>query len=130
MRPLVTLFAVLFAVFAMHGITGHERPHGCTVGTASPVVGLGGLADHGHPGSAAAPVDDSHGEPSPHQDHGLESGVCLTLLSLLAGLLTLLLRRGCQARPLCVLRRVGVGLLPRSRPADPPCLHRLSIMRC
>lgn len=130
-HPLVTLFAVLFAVFAMHGLASRGLAHGGSAATAMPVVVSGdGHADLDHVDGTAALDKRGDGGPSPDQDHDLDGGVCLALLCLFAGLLALMLRKGRRVRPRFVLRRVTAGLLPRGRPADPPCLHRLSIMRC
>ena len=128
MRPLVTLFAVLFAVFAMHGLASHDRAHGGDAVTALPVVAGDGFADPRHGHGTTAPDNPDAGEQSP--DHDLGGGVCLALLGLFAALLALVLRKVLDPRSLFALRRVAVGLLPPGRAADPPCLHRLSIMRC
>ena len=131
---MVTLLAVLFAVFAifaMHGLASHELAHGGSAATALPVVGVDdGQADGDHVHATTAPDDKGAGERSPDQGHDLGSGACLALLCLLGGLLALVLRRGLHARPCLVPRSITGGLFPRGRPADPPCLHRLSILRC
>ena len=134
-HPLVTLFAVIFAVFAMHRLASHELAHGGSAAKAMPVVvaGEGNADPDHHPHGTTAADKKGDGEPSPStaQDDDLDGGVCLaSLLCLFAGLLALVLRSGLPARPLLVLRGVTVGLPPAGRPADPPCLHRLSIMRC
>lgn len=134
------LLPVLFAIFAMHGLASHGLAHGGRAATALPVVSAGDgqsgprhvhgtTAPHNLHGTTA-PHKERGSEPAPDQDHDLDGGVCLALLSLLAGVLAYALRAGLHARPTLLLRSGIVRLLPRGRPARPPCLHRLSIMRC
>jgi hypothetical protein len=124
-----TLFAVLFAVFAMHGLASHDLAHGSTAPSAVPGVVADSHvgSEHGHAGTQEP---DRNREPSPGQDGHLDGSMCLALLCLLAALLALALRRGVQTRPLIILRRRANELLPRGRPAEPPCLYRLSILSC
>lgn len=125
------LLPVLFAIFAMHGLASHGLAHGGRAATALPVVSAGdGQSGPRHVHGTTAPHEEPGGEPAPDQDHDLDGGVCLALLSLLAGVLAYALRAGLHARPTLLLRSGTVRLLPRGRPARPPCLHRLSIMRC
>lgn len=128
-HPWSTLAAALFAVLAMHGLSSHELAHGASATAAVPVAAAAaGHVDLEHRHGVNAPGEQGEDGPSPDRD--VEGGVCLALLCLLAGLLALRLRRGLRPCPPWVLRRVNLGLLSAGRPADPPCLHRLSIMRC
>ena len=122
---------MLFAVLAMQGLTSHELAHGGSPATALPVI----VADDGHADpeyvdAKTGPAATGGSEPSPAPEHDLDGGVCLALLCLFAVLLSLVLHRGLHAHPSLVPRRVSDGLVRRGRPADPPCLYRLSIMRC
>ncbi|WP_329378413.1 DUF6153 family protein [Streptomyces sp. NBC_01351] len=116
------LLAVVLALFAMHILASHQQVHG---GHAA-----GGKAQHTHsdvaPGVAAETPDSPDGE-SPC-DHGGVGESCLALLCIVAALFTFVLRRRGSNR---VLRRWAARGHPwTSRTGDPPCLHRLSILRC
>lgn len=131
---LATLFAVLMGVIAMHGLAGHGVVHSSGVHSTLPGVaeapadGPAGSQGHvhgtSHEGSPDAPA-------SPDGHHGVSGEACLAILCLLIALLLLAVRRGRLARTMVVLgRRPRSRVVLRGRPADPPCLHRLSILRC
>lgn len=126
---LATLFAVTFAVLAVHALTSHERAHSAPIATGLPLAVDTGEADHAHADLVAAP--QSNESETPGHDGGGAGELCLALLSLMTALIALTLRRGVPRRLLHVAprwngpRSVGLG-----RSLDPPCLHRLSILRC
>ncbi|MFD5624026.1 DUF6153 family protein [Streptomyces yangpuensis] len=128
---MATLFAVVFAVFAMHGLST-QQAHSCHT-AALPLIGSADGTQHVHihvtPGDAAGTPESPHDESS--HDHGAAGETCLALLCLVVALLALALGRGASDRVLYVLRR---GVPPAqswvSRVGDPPCLHRLSVLRC
>lgn len=129
---IATLLAVVFAVFAMHALTT-EQARSCHT-AALPLTDAADEPRHAHTG--IAPGDDATRAPgspdgeSPH-DHGGAEETCLALLCIAAALLAFALGRGASHRVLYVLRR---GAPPAhgwiGRTGDPPCLHRLSILRC
>lgn len=134
---LATLFAVLFGFFAMHGVAAHGVAHPAGSHSAIPgvseVVGeLSETAGHERGRGAAAGAAEADGEAPTHPDgHGGVGGeACVALLVLLVALLILAARRGRTIRPIFILRRMRSRLILYARPAEPPCLHRLSIMRC
>ncbi|MFG2330005.1 hypothetical protein ACGFMM_10300 [Streptomyces sp. NPDC048604] len=121
----------MFAVFAMHTLTT-ERAHSCHT-AALPLIGGADETQHAHTGVSpgdAAHTPDSPGHASRH-DHGGAEETCLALLCVVGALLAFGLGRGASHRVLYVLHR---GAPPAhswiSRTGDPPCLHRLSILRC
>lgn len=127
---LATLFGVVFAVFALHGLTSHEQAH--SEHAATVLVMDTAAHDHagtGHGFESEAPGPDS---PAPSPDHDGGAGdLCLALLCLLAALIALALRRGVPRRVLrVVLLRAEPQTFSSGRTADPPCLHRLSVLRC
>ncbi|MFE6645339.1 DUF6153 family protein [Nocardioides sp. NPDC057772] len=127
---LATLFGVVFAIFAMHGLTSHERAHSEHAPT---MLGMDtaahdhARADHGF--DTKAPKPD---RPTPSPDHGGGAAdLCLALLCLLAALIALALRRGIPRGVLCVVPRWAESpAFTPDRATAPPCLHRLSILRC
>lgn len=127
---MATLFAVVFAVFAMHALTT-QQAHSCRT-TAASLVDAVDETQHAHadvtPGGVPRAPDGPDGE-SPH-DHGGAGESCLALLCVVA-LLAFALGRGASNRVLYALRRGASsahGWI--SRIGDPPCLYRLSILRC
>lgn len=125
-----TLLAVVLAVFVMHTLTSH-RTH-CTT-SASALSGVESAVAHQHPDGGhhdEAGSAKSSSPESPDQDHGAPGVICWAML-MLAAFVALALSRGVPSRVLFVMRRwTSSGLLPRGRSADPPCLHRLSVLRC
>lgn len=129
---LATLFAVIFAVFAMHSLSSHERSHRDHAAALPLVADAPGL-EHDHAGSMQQPgptEPDGPEEPSPDHEGGVGE-LCLALLSLMAALIVFALLRGLSQRVLYVVHRwLGPRLVACGRYPDPPCLHRLSILRC
>ena len=129
---LVTLFAVIFALFAMHSLSSHERTHSDHA-AALPLVANDPGLKHDHTGSMQQPgptQPDGPQGPSPDHDGGAGE-LCLALLCLMTALVALVMRRGPSGRILYVAPRwLGPRLLALGRSPDPPCLHRLSILRC
>ncbi|WP_138895456.1 DUF6153 family protein [Streptomyces chryseus] len=130
---LATVFAVVLAVFAMHALTSHLLQAHSGHAAASPLVVAGDKTQHDHsdvaPGDATTTSDSPDGE-SPC-DHGGAGEICLALLCIVVALYSFARRRGGSDRVLYVLRRWAApahGWI--SRTGDPPCLHRLSILRC
>ncbi|MER7001230.1 DUF6153 family protein [Streptomyces sp. NPDC000410] len=128
---MATLFAVVFAVFAMHTLTTEEA-HRCHT-AASPLSYAADGTQHPHagvaPGDAARTPNSPDGES--HHDHGGTEETCLALLCIVAALLSFALERGASNRVLYVLRlRAPPAHSWISRIGDPPCLHQLSILRC
>ncbi|MFG2296883.1 DUF6153 family protein [Streptomyces sp. NPDC048603] len=139
---LATLFAVVFAVFAMHSLTT-QQAHSCHT-AALPLIGTADENPHAHtdvtsgnvaPGDATRTPDSPVGE-SPHDhghdhDHGGTAETCLALLCVVAALLALALGRGPSERVLYVLSRGAASAHGRlSRTGAPPRLHQLSVLRC
>ncbi|WP_067430939.1 DUF6153 family protein [Nocardioides jensenii] len=128
---LATLFAVVFGVFAMHSLTSHERGHAGHA--ALPLAAEAADREH-HTEPAGSKAPESADSESPADDDN--SGVaelCMALLCLMAALIALALSRGISRRILYVVvipRWIGSRIAVLSRSADPPCLHRLSILRC
>ncbi|WP_328529110.1 hypothetical protein OG984_26700 [Nocardioides sp. NBC_00368] len=125
---LATLFGVVFAVFTLHGLTSHEQAHS---EHAAAVLAMD-TAAHDHVGTGHGLDSETPESPAPSPDHDGGAGdLCLALLCLLAALIVLALRRGSPRRVLCVvLRWAESRTFSSGRTADPPCLHRLSILRC
>lgn len=128
---MATVFAVMLAVFAMHSLTTHQQHHSCHA-AASSLIDAGDKAQHAHADVAprdATKTADSPDDESPG-DHGGVGESCLALLCVVAAL-AFALGRGVSKRVLYVLRRWAAPTHRRiSRTGDPPCLHRLSILRC
>ena len=126
-----TLLAVVLAVFVMHTLTSHRTHCGpsasALAGVVSPVAHQ--HTDGGHHDEVGSAKSSS--AESPEQDHGAPGVICWAMLSMLAAFIALALRRSLPTRVLFVMRRwTSSGWLPRGRLADPPCLHRLSVLRC
>ncbi len=126
-----TLLAVVLAVFAMHVLASHQQVHG---GHAAefPLIDAVDKAHHAHSDVVAAAGDATKTPDSPDDEspchHGGVGESCLALLCIVAALFTFVLGRGGSNR---VLRRWAARAHPWiSRTGDPPCLHRLSILRC
>ena len=128
---LVTLFAVVFAVFAMHALTSHHLHDG----GAGNELRAAGVAGHGHVDAGAEAgaqkAHDPHPDP-PEEDHGEGAAMCLALVCFGAVLIALALRRGLSTRVLFDVRRWAIvtSRAVGRRHLEPPCLHRLSILRC
>lgn len=129
---MATLFAVVLAVFAMHALITHEQAHSCHV-AALPLIDAGDNTQHAHTDVAsgdATKTPDSPDDESP-RDHGGAGEICLALLCIVAALTVFALGRGVSDRVLYVLRRWASSAHRwMCRTGDPPCLHRLSILRC
>ncbi|MCX5277776.1 DUF6153 family protein [Streptomyces virginiae] len=124
-----TLPAVVLALFAMHVLASHQPDHSGHA-AAFPLIDAGDKAQHAHsdvaPGDATKTPASPDGEPP--CDHGGIGESCLALLYIVAALFTFVLRHGGSNG---VLRRWAARAHPWiSRTGDPPCLHRLSILRC
>ncbi|WP_327304105.1 DUF6153 family protein [Streptomyces sp. NBC_01298] len=124
-----TLVAVVLALFAMHVLASHQPDHSGHA-AAFPLIDAGDKAQHAHsdvaPGHVTRTLASPDGE-SPC-DHGGVGESCLALLCIVAALFTFAIRRGVSNR---VLQRWAARARPWiSRTGDPPCLHRLSILRC
>lgn len=127
---LATLFAVLLGVIAMHGLAGHGVAHSSGVHSTLPGVADAPAGSQGHEhGTSHEGGPDA---PAPPDDqHAVSGEACLAILCLLIALLLLAVRQGRLARTMAVLGRwPRPHVVLRGRPADPPCLHRLSILRC
>lgn len=125
------LLALLAGLFAMHGLGPHDQDHSTGhVPTAIAVVTPDtdhDVHDASGPEPSTGQADRTHEDPT---DQGGGLGECLALLGLLFALVMAVLVSARTTRPMVVLRRVRARLLLLGRPPDPPCLHRLSIMRC
>jgi hypothetical protein len=129
---LATLLAVIFAVFAMHSLSSHERSH-IDHAAALPLVADDPGPGRDHSGSMQQPgPTEPDGPEGPTPDHDGGAGeLCLALLCLMAALIVLALLRGVSRRILYVVPHwLGPRLVAFGRSPDPPCLHRLSILRC
>ncbi|MFE1437165.1 hypothetical protein [Streptomyces sp. NPDC058739] len=126
---MATLFAAVFAVFAIHALTTQQARTCHTA--ASPFIDAADESRHPHSDDASRGVprtpDGPDGEVS--HGHGGAGETCLTLLCVIA-LLAFALTRGGSHRVLYVLRRASPAHSWIGRTGDPPCLHRLSILRC
>lgn len=131
---LATLFAVLLGFFAMHGLAAHGVGHGN--GSHSTIPGVAELVDeheaaegheHGTTRSTAGVRAAGHAPTSPD---GHAGEACLVILGLLIAVIVLAVRGGRTARPMFSPRRMRSRLLVCVRLLEPPCLYRLSIMRC
>lgn len=113
----------------MHVLASHQQVHSGHA-TEFALIDAVDKAQHAHsdvaPGDATKTPASPDGESPCH--HGGVGESCLALLCIVAALFTFVLRRGGSNR---VLRRWATRALPWiSRTGDPPCLHRLSILRC
>ncbi|MFE9771971.1 hypothetical protein ACFYOV_09925 [Streptomyces sp. NPDC005931] len=127
---LATVVAVVLAVCAMHALTSHQQIHGGQA--ASALIDAGNTPRHAHsdvaPGNTTRTLDNPGDPPCDHRGAG---EICLALLCIVAARLALALRRGVSDRVLYVLRRWAAPAHRWiSRIGDPPCLHRLSVLRC
>ena len=129
---LVTLFAVILSVFAMHSLSAHESTHREHAAVPSLLTDETGL-ERDHTGSMRNVGLTQPGSlDGPRPDHEVGSGdLCLAFLYLVTALVTLTMLRGLSRRILyAVPRRRGPRPVALGRSPDPPCLHRLSILRC
>jgi len=124
---------LLIGVFVMHG----AGSHGTNAHTSAPVGDVLTLtADHGgqagHEGAAhdaASPQDSGDDERESPGHRGAE--LCLAILCALLATLAALVVLTRARRPLFIRRRAATAHVPPwLRPPDPPCLIRLSILRC
>ena len=128
---MVTLFAVVFGVFAMHALTSHHVHHD----GADNELRAAAMAEHGHAEAGieagAQQAQDPHPDP-PEEDRGEGAVMCLALACFVAVLMALALRRGVSTRVLFDVRRwtIVTSRAVGRRHLEPPCLHRLSILRC
>ncbi|WP_350325253.1 hypothetical protein [Streptomyces katrae] len=118
----------MLALLGMHALASHQPDHS---GHASvPLVDAGHKGQHAHSDVAPADVTGTLGSPDGESPchHGGVGESCLALLYIVAALFTFAIRRGGSNR---VLHRWAARAHPWiSRTGDPPCLHRLSILRC
>ncbi|MFJ2593726.1 DUF6153 family protein [Streptomyces erythrochromogenes] len=122
-----TLLAVVLALFAMHVLASHQPVHSGHA-TAIPLVAAHGATEHTHSHAAPAGATTTPHGPDGECDHGGVEESCLALLYIVAALFTFVLRR---AGTNGVLRPWAARTHSwTSRTGDPPCLHRLSILRC
>lgn len=130
------LMALLAGLFAMYGLGPHDEDH--SDGHAPSLVALVSADDYpGQHHQEATTTDASLAldsgvsrESAPPGDGGPGLGECLALLGLLFALAISAVLAARRTRPLFILRRFREALVLRGRPPDPPCLHRLSILRC
>lgn len=122
-----TLLAVVLALFGMHVLASHHPVHSSHA-TAIPLADARGTTEHAHAHAAPADATATPHSPDGECDHGGVGETCLALLCMVAALFTFALRRqGSNG----VLRRWAARTRPwAGRTGDPPCLHRLSILRC
>jgi hypothetical protein len=141
MRPvhfLLTLLGVLAGLMAMHGLGPHDRDHSDGHALRLFAAALPDEATDEHSGPhhaddadrAAVSTQTAASVDSPDGDGGASAGECLALLGLLLWLLISAVLAARPRRPMLILRRVRERLQLRGRPPDPPCLTRLSILRC
>lgn len=130
------LLAVLAGLFAMHGLGPHSEDH--PSGHTPSVVALvaGDVAHAQHEASipeTGRPIDHADSskdaEASPEAEDSM-LGECLALLGFALALVVLALIAARRTRPVAVERRRRERVVLFGRPPDPPCLHRLSILRC
>ena len=130
---LATLLVVIFAVFAMHVLTSHERApvDYPALPLAAEAVPVEHDNAHAEPGPPPADTSEAAESWSHHDDGKGVAELCMGLLCIMAALIALALSRGVSRRIRYVVRRwIGPRIATLSRSARPPCLHRLSILRC
>lgn len=113
----------------MHVLASHQLDHSGHA-AAFPLVDAGDKARHAHPDVAPGDVTETLGSPDGESpcDHGGVGESCLALLCIVAALFTFAIRHRVSSR---VLQRWTARARPWiSHTGDPPCLHRLSILRC
>lgn len=142
LSPLL-LLAVLVGLFAMHGLGSHDDHHSDShlpwavavtlEDTASPAVESGhshavhgiDLDEVGSGAATLAPIDSK-----PASEDGSEPGEGLTILAPALGLLFGLAFAFAGRRPIAVFSRMRRPNVLIGRLLEPPCLYRLSILRC
>ncbi len=120
---------MVLALFAIHVLASHEPDHSGHA-AAFPLVDAGDKAQHAHPDGTPGVVTETPGSPDRESpcDHGGVGESCLALLCIVAALFTFAIRHRVSNR---VLQLWAVRVRPwASRTGDPPCLYRLSILRC
>lgn len=141
LRSALVAVAVLGGVLAMHGLMPHSAAHAdgglSAIANVASSSGADSHADHQHDVThSPAPVADhgsssSGGHTPDEEEHGHGAELCLAFLTmLLAALLALSVWSARPTRAMVIYRRVRLRILDLSRPAEPPCLTRLSILRC
>lgn len=127
---------MLAGLFAMYGLGPHGEDHsaGHLPGGLALVAADDGHALHDREATetdtAPAPDQRASNDSVPKEDGGPGLSECLALLGLLFALVISAVLAARRRRPLFNRRRVREPLVPLGRPPDPPCLHRLSILRC
>ncbi len=131
----VLLVAVLAGLFALYGLKLHHEDH--TAGHLPSIVALVAADDahaQGHDGTetgqTTGPPHTTSSDSAPNDDGGPGLGECLALLGLLAWTAFCAGLAARPTRPLANLRTVPAQHPLLRRPPDPPCLHRLSTLRC
>jgi len=136
---LLTLLGVLAGLMAMHALGPHDRDHSDGHAHRLVAAALPGEATDEHSGphhaddadrAAVSTQPAASVDSSPDGDGGASAGECLALLGSLLWLLISAVLAARLRRPILILRRVREQLLLLRRPPDPPCLTRLSILRC
>ncbi len=130
---LATLFAAVLAVAATLSLSTPEASH-ADHAVAVPAATHDSAHDHGHPGSGqqagASQPAEAAGLSFPALGDGT-GGLCVGLVCLMAALIALAARLADARRVVSVLPRwLDPHLVAHGRFSDPPCLHRLSVMRC
>lgn len=124
---------LLLGLFVMHG----AGSHGTTAHASAPAADVLGLTES-HDGHAGPnPLVDSGGPVGDLEDDGGSPGhsageLCLAILCAVLSALAAFGALTCPRRPLFKVVRNAVSEPFPSwlRPPDPPCLIRLSILRC
>lgn len=122
------LLAGLFtAIFSVYGLGSSDVAHCDSATAALPVLqDVASRGDHGHGHTDLAGGSGDSG--SPGHDHDPTGEVCLAI-GLIAALFFIAARRGLPTHHV-IVRRLRAPPLPQGRFVEPPCLHRLSILRC
>ncbi|MFD9412586.1 DUF6153 family protein [Streptomyces sp. NPDC059989] len=122
-----TLLAVVLALFAMHVLASHQPVHSRHA-AAVPLIDAGVKTQHAHSDVAPPDATTTPHSPDGECDHGGVGESCLALLYIVAAVFTFALRRRVANR--IPGRRAERTHSWITRAGDPPCLYRLSILRC
>jgi hypothetical protein len=141
LRSALVAVAVFVGILAMHGLIPHSAAHSdgglSAIAKVASASGVDNRAGHQHEASdSPVPLADhgsssSGGHTPGEEGHGHAAELCLAFLTmLLALLLAVAVWSARPTRPMVIYRRIRLRLLDLGRPAEPPCLTRLSILRC